>query len=86
MEKEISKAYNSLKIFSELAILFEDCEFRGLSSWRETAKNSIKIIKNLNIKETYFNESVEEAKNNLKEILPLNKNKNKKRIYKKISN
>ena len=74
-DKEIAKCYVTLMVkekvdfslenFSNLTVLFERCEFRGISSCRENAENSIKTLKKLDIKK-YFGESFEAAMNNLK--------------------
>lgn len=79
MEKEFKKIDNSLKTFSELAVIFNNCDFIGSSEWSRNANNCIKYIKNLNIKKTFFNITKEEAFQSLSKKLPLNKN----RKYKK---
>ena len=84
MEKEYKKFEIAFKNFIDLSILFRDCDIRGVSIWREKAENSIEALINLKIKNFYKNLTVEDAKNNLSMTLPLNKNKNAKRKYKKI--
>lgn len=83
MQKEKEKIDFSLEIFTNLAILFKNCEFRGASQWREVAQKSIKEIKTLDIDRKYFGYSVKDVIQKLIKTLPLNKNKNVKRKYRK---
>ena len=84
LEKEYKKIDKSLKLFSEFAILFDSCKFRGDAQWRLNASESIEIIKKLDINQTYFSISLEQAKEELNSKMPLNKNKVTKRKYKKL--
>lgn len=84
LEKEYEKICNSLKIFSEVATIFESCNFVGMSLWRNNARNSINKIKYLNIEEKFFRIALENAKMELSKKMPINKNKNKKRVYKRL--
>lgn len=82
MKKEHKKIDLSLNIFSQLATLFESCKYKGNSEIIHDAEESINVLKELKIEERYFNATLEEAKNTLNNILPINKNKNIKRLYK----
>ena len=85
MENEFEKIITSIELFSELAILYSSCDFRGCSEWRHTTDRKIKKLKNLNLENTYFKKTLEEAVKELGKILPVNENKNKtkKRTLKK---
>ena len=85
LDKEYEKIKNSIELFSELATLFNSCNFRGYSQWRNLAEKQIIEIKNLNIEKLYFDKTVENAIKNLNNKLPINgnKNKTKKRTFKK---
>lgn len=79
MEKEFRKIENDLNNFADLAILFNSCEFEGNSEWRRKATNSIKTLKNLDIKKKFFGITKEDAIQNLTQKFPLNKNKKYKK-------
>lgn len=85
MNNEYKKINNSLKLFTELAILYKSCNFAGGSEWKDMADKQIEKLKNLNINKTYFMKNLDEVKKLLSQSLPLNKNKNntKKRTFKK---
>ena len=85
IDKEYEKIKNSVELLSELAILYNSCNFTGYSVWRNLAQKQIEEIKSLNVDNLYFNKTLENVMNNLNKKLPLNENKNKtkKRIFKK---
>lgn len=82
LEKE--KIEISLNNFSNLALLYDNCKFRGNSLWRQMTNDSILKIKRLNVEKIYFKKSQKEVMDNLSRNLPINKNKNDKRKYKEI--
>lgn len=79
MENEFKKIEKSIELFSELAILFESCDFNGASEWRSNAEDKIEYLQKLDIKKKYFCITKEDAFNLLYEKLPLNKNKRYKK-------
>ena len=82
MQNEYKKIDKSLKFYGELAVLFSGCNYRGNNETIFEADNSLNILKNLDFESKYLNISVEQAKEYLTKILPINKNKNKIRNYK----
>ncbi len=84
MRKMYKKINDSLNIFSDLSTLFNNCQFRGNSLWRNNAVDLINDLKNMKMKDKYFNNNIKEARKGLEEKLPLNSNKNKRRMYKEL--
>ena len=84
MKNEYKKIKSALENFSELATVYNNCDFRGNSIWREEADAQIEEISNLNIKKSYFEISLSEALKNVEKKLPMNKSKNKGRKFKSI--
>lgn len=84
MNNEYSKIKSSLEIFAELSIVYNSCDFRGISAWCEDAEKQVKEIQNLNIDKKYFKISLSEAENNLRKKLIVNKSKNIVRNFKSI--
>lgn len=84
MNNEYNKIKNALENFSELAIVFKNCNFRGQSIWRNEANEQIDDIVKLNVFEQYFKRPLGEALRNLEKKLPMNKNKNNGRKFKSI--
>jgi hypothetical protein len=84
MQKEYQKIQNSLRIFSEVATIFNDCQFIGVSEWSYNARKEIEELKNIDIEKTYFSISVDEAKKSIEKKLPINKNKKRNRKYKAV--
>ena len=54
MKKKYEKIQNSLNIFSELAILYNTCQFIGLSKWKHNEKKEIEELKNLSVEKIIF--------------------------------
>ena len=75
MEYEFRKIENSLQIFSELAVIYQSCEFFGAPDWRAKTYSRIEAIKHLNIEKKYFKMSKEKALKLLILKLQLIKNK-----------
>ena len=71
--KRLKKIKSSLKLFSEVAALFNECNFLGNSEWRYKAKKRIEKIKSLDIKKQYFSLDVKNAILSLENKFPLNK-------------
>ena len=82
MKKEYKKIDLALNTFSQLATLFESCKYKGNSETIHDAEQSIKDLKEMKIDEKFFNTTLNEAKNALNKMFPINKNKNRKRVYK----
>ena len=82
MNKEYKKIDQALKIYSDLAVVFDKSEYKGNNEEIFNADYSLRVLKKLNIEKEYLNISIEQAKINLSKILPINKNKNRVRNYK----
>ena len=79
MNKEYKKIDQALKIYSDLAVVFNKSEYKGNNEEIFNADYSLRVLKKLNIEKEYLNISIEQAKINLSKILPINKNKNRVR-------
>ncbi|MBR4414248.1 MAG: hypothetical protein IKS59_02900 [Aeriscardovia sp.] len=82
MNKEFNKIQKSLEIYSNLAIIFLNSNRKGYSQCRNDALETINYIKNYNL-EKVLNKNIDDARKYLETILPINKNKNKNRQYRK---
>ena len=65
MNKEYIKIKNALENLSELAIVYKNCNFRGMSMWRNEANEQIDDIMHLKVYEKYFKIFLNKALKNL---------------------